>query len=385
MTQAPWYYGIDGPTLAHQRGDQEGQQRSDALVYQPEELRDLGKASAYVAGACKNCGSRTHKTSACIYAKRKVGAVFSGVVRGSDWELVGQAGRATAARQIAAFDGDVGVDLMKSVDAERLAGPAAKRPAPSAPEAEVDAKRAKLDLFAGKTAQHGGLEIKEVPKYLQNLELDGSGGGGMYFDPKTGAMRGNPNAQDPTKEFQGDLVRYRSGDYHHYLEGQHRFLTGQSKSFVNFELDAEVGREKALAAQQGLSGGGGGHAAPPAPPAAVRAAVATQEAILQRLYQTGSATAAPRAAPAEAPVRLAPPSVGASGAEAEDPSRRALAAVARLQGEATRSGHLFPFGSYFDTKTFAWGYEVLSKVRPRGAILHRGATVKDTASLDDPG
>uniref|UniRef100_A0A0A9YWP8 Pre-glycoprotein polyprotein GP complex n=1 Tax=Lygus hesperus TaxID=30085 RepID=A0A0A9YWP8_LYGHE len=90
------------------------------------------------------------------------------------------------------------------------------------------------------TASHGGLEIKELPKYLQ--QLDGSGE--TLFDAKTGAMRANPNSGDPSRLFQGDLNRYHSGDFHHYVETQHRFLTGQSQSFVDFTYDEEVRRAK---------------------------------------------------------------------------------------------------------------------------------------------
>lgn len=53
-------------------------------------------------------------------------------------------------------------------------------------------------------------------------------------------MRGNPNLHNTTRMFQGDLQRYQFGDFHHYVELQYRFLTGQTKSFVDFAYDNEM-------------------------------------------------------------------------------------------------------------------------------------------------
>lgn len=78
MAKAPWYLSQgEGPSLAHQRKAEE--QRNSfgfETFYRRGEF--AGQATTYRKGACKNCGSMTHKEKDCVERPRAVGAWKSG-------------------------------------------------------------------------------------------------------------------------------------------------------------------------------------------------------------------------------------------------------------------------------------------------------------------
>lgn len=262
LSQAPWFYEVNGPTLTHQRLDPSKATVTNIIDDKVDRVVVLGKATRYVAGACQNCGSKTHKTKECFQVKKKVGSKYTGQVTGVDIQL--ETTEKTYSQKRDRFVGDVGVDMLKqdvsedSGNLESSDSRASKNSLAMEDENESAKKKSKVEVFTAAAAQHGGVEIKALPKYLQNLDAMESGE--VFFDPKTGSMRGNPNAlpssdhltteqgegteevpTDISTRFQGDLARYRSGDYHLYLEHQHRFLTGATTSFVDFELDKAIG------------------------------------------------------------------------------------------------------------------------------------------------
>ncbi|CCW60257.1 unnamed protein product [Phytomonas sp. EM1] len=249
IARAPWYYGVQGTTLDHQRKKAvDGTDTTDAydrLNDYEERVVVVGRPKHYVAGACANCGSRTHKTPHCLLPKKKVGAKYSGVVTGVDVKVVAPATGAipTSAQKRNRLVDKVGIDLLHQALQENDEGEPGDDP-----DSDPSKRARPENAFAKLAAQHGGLEIQPLPKYLENLDEKD-----IFFDPKMGAMRENPNAHDPTRLFQGDLQRYRSGDYYNYVESQYRYLTGQSKSFVDFALDEELGRAKGL---EKVEGGG---------------------------------------------------------------------------------------------------------------------------------
>lgn len=353
ISRAPWYYGASGPTLAHQRkqtADSAAQSSDEVLSDSVNRIVVKGQATHFTVGACKNCGSRTHKTSECFQAKKKVGAVYTNHVTGLDTET--QQEVKSYAQKRDRFVGEVGVDLMRAVrqDDDATAGGDATPPA---------ARHRPENVFGALTAQHGGVEVRELPKYLHNLDQHD----GLFFDPKTGSMRANPNATDTTKTFQGDLERYRSGDYYNYVESQYRFLTGQSKSFVDFEFDETM--QQARAQQQvGQQQGGDDGTAVAAPETA-------QDVLLRSLYGGGRSAAAPVSgdkaplAPVTATEETATTAsalasfTAAKETAAEPIKRNAPSSVIHVAAGSwvpTRGGHADVFGSYFDPVRFQWGY-----------------------------
>ncbi|KAK7198456.1 hypothetical protein NESM_000805900 [Novymonas esmeraldas] len=352
ISRAPWYYGATGPTLVHQRkqdGSVAKEGPDEVLSERKDRVVVTGQATRFTAGACRNCGSRTHKTSECFQAKKRVGSVYTNRVTGADISTEQTA--KTYSQKRDRFVGEVGVDLMRGVrqDAEVGDGDGDGSDSGSA------ATRRRLDgVFGTRTAQHGGVEVKELPKYLHNLDQQD----GLFFDPKTGSMRANPNAGDASKAFQGDLERYRSGDYYNYVESQHRFLTGQSRSFVDFEFDDAMrhAREQQLQQQNAPAREPGSASTPAETP---------QDVLLRSLYGTSAPTfssdvaeaaPSPSAASSPAPVVRAssPPAVAAAAAPAAPSS--SIIRVAALSWTPTRHGHAAVYGSYFDPAQFRWGY-----------------------------
>ncbi|KEG06419.1 pre-mRNA-processing factor SLU7, partial [Trypanosoma grayi] len=260
ISQAPWYYGATGPTLDHQR--QKHTDAMDTLQDQHDTVVVLGKATTYAAGACGNCGATTHKTNECYKPRRKVGAMYGGKVTGVDVHV--ERAEKSYAQKRDRYATGAGVDLLQqaSQEAEEETGADGVGDNNSS-----GAKRPRLqDVFTAQTAVTSGsgggggagVEIKELPKHLQNLDNDG-----VLFDPKTGSMRGNPNEADLTRTFQGDLQRYRSGDYYTYLEMQLRFLKGESASIVDFRLDEQLQKQRKQQQRQVDKGGSSGDGGDP--------------------------------------------------------------------------------------------------------------------------
>ncbi|KPI86475.1 hypothetical protein ABL78_4459 [Leptomonas seymouri] len=358
ISRAPWYYGASGPTLAHQRkqggsGSGGDAQASDEVLHDAvTQIVVKGQATRFTAGACKNCGSRTHKTKECFQAKKKVGSVYTNKVTGVDMET--QQESKTYAQKRDRFVGEVGIDLMRAVRQDGGNADDSDDPTTASGSAGPAAKQHRLeDVFGARTAQHGGVEVKELPKYLYNLELQD----GLFFDPKTGSMRANPNAADNTKAFQGDLERYRSGEYYDYIESQYRFLTGQSKSFVDFEFDEAMRRARAQV--EGSAKEVTAHAK----------SETAQDVLLRSLYGTGRADAPADNAPtasdeAEEPATMrsssSPPATAVgkmpANASAAPEVSGSLVKAASATWVSTRNGHADVYGSYFDPQSFRWGY-----------------------------
>lgn len=80
ITKVPWYLGSSGPTLTHHNVQKESHELSmaetDKLVTEKinrqKELAKLNqqKGQVYKKGACKNCGSTTHKEKDCVERPR---------------------------------------------------------------------------------------------------------------------------------------------------------------------------------------------------------------------------------------------------------------------------------------------------------------------------
>ncbi|XQJ24995.1 hypothetical protein NXY56_000892 [Leishmania guyanensis] len=347
ISRAPWYYGATGPTLVHQRkqGDGATEVPDEVLGEKVDRIVVKGQATRFTAGACKNCGSRTHKASECFQARKKVGSIYTNRVTGIDIEMHQEV--KTYSQKRDRFAGEVGIDLMRGVrqdeggDDSDVAEPETARHRPQG-------------VFGSRTAQHGGVEVKELPKYLHNLDQQD----GLFFDPKTGSMRANPNTDDSTKTFQGDLERYRTGDYYNYVESQCRFLTGQSKSFVDFEFDDAMrrAREKQQEQQEQQEEDNAGE------PATTVLTETPQDVLLRSLYGTNrpkfrsdvppsSTTEVKTLVPSSSLPMDAPTTAATATATAHSSVQ-----AASLSWVPTRNGHTAVYGSYFDSIHFRWGY-----------------------------
>lgn len=76
ISNAPWYYNAQGPTLKHQRPqreDEQGQLEQRA----PKGLDTTKLVTKFRKGACENCGAMTHKKKDCLERPRKVLARYA--------------------------------------------------------------------------------------------------------------------------------------------------------------------------------------------------------------------------------------------------------------------------------------------------------------------
>lgn len=78
ISDAPWYLDPKGPTLKHQRPQEEKIKQYTGIDQWYRKGVDLGSvATKFRKGACENCGAMTHKKRDCVERPRKVGAKFT--------------------------------------------------------------------------------------------------------------------------------------------------------------------------------------------------------------------------------------------------------------------------------------------------------------------
>jgi pre-mRNA-processing factor SLU7 len=207
ISSAPWYYNTVGPTLKHQRPQEDDKQKQLAKVgdwfQRGVNLDSL--TTKFRKGACENCGAVTHKKKDCMERPRKVLAKFSGAEIAPDefiqpdlkldfdgkrdrwngynptehlgiieeFEKVEDTKRQLKAQRLNTGDEDEGGEEEMDGDEDKYVD-------------EVDMPGTKVDSKQRITVRN--LRIREdTAKYLRNLDPNSA-----YYDPKTRSMRENP-------------------------------------------------------------------------------------------------------------------------------------------------------------------------------------------------
>lgn len=358
LSQAPWYYGIKGPTLEHQRKNATNPDDSRHLDDQVDRVEVLGQQSTFVAGSCTNCGATTHKARDCLMPKRKVGAATSGVVTGVDQHVVAAS---TSGRPVSfskkrdTWSGNVscndlweshekrerdgGLDRSDVVAVRRIEG-----------NATATAQDQLLQSFQASAGDSQGTEIKQLPRYLENLDA------GAFYDPITRSMRGNPHAEHGSihSTFQGENKRISGAAYRDALDMQRRFLSGETDCVVDLNLDAALKTRRDREEHDDA----GSIAV-----AAEGAVVDEREQLLaEMLYQT----AAPATSKTAAKAAAVP--AATTGGDAN-----VVPAPLQPVPLPPTSSHACIFGSYFDTATLQWGYQCC-KSTERSAVCSAAPT-----------
>ena len=237
LSQAPFYYQATGPTLAHQRTTAEDPTRIDEAA--PEIVTNL--ATKYRPGSCQNCGATTHKTLQCHLPKKRVGAVHSNVVSSKDVVIVGGAKE----QRVAVVSDHHRTFKELELRSSTADGPLKKKDHRREKD-DVRNNKEKKDPKNGFQAKSGEQsaslnDISELPKYLENIEP----GSGLFYDPLTRSMRGDPHSLSNTTSstYRGDNVLYLGQGRTDFFEQQHRFLTAQSSSIV--DIDGDIQKRKA--------------------------------------------------------------------------------------------------------------------------------------------
>jgi pre-mRNA-processing factor SLU7 len=263
--------------------------------------------------------------------RKKVGAVHSGKVDGVDIKVHHASLTFAEKRNREATRSDVADDLWRRHEAAELAATAQEEP----PQGRKKIRRE--DLAAELAATSSGSSVRDIralPKYLENLES------GQFYDPHTRSMRGNPHAPGVISltGFQGDNAKYETEDALGFVRQQLHFLTGESKTIVDFAFDEELQRKhKADAAAAAQSN------AECSRPALESSSLEQAEAILMGVVlPSGKPSLRPHAA-ADTERSVQPPA-----ASAEPP----VVQMSRAAGE-----HSAIYGSYFDKDLWRWGYK----------------------------
>lgn len=275
IASAPWYIDAKGPTLKHQR-PQEERNKQYATINEFYERGQRGPtATRYRKGACENCGAMTHKRKDCMERPRKIGAKFNNVSIAPDEKMLpnlnldydGKRDRwagfepSMYARVVDEYEKveeakrvlkeqRMKEDALKSADGEPEEGTAGPAPAGSDSDDDADEKYAdhvdmpgtKVDSKQRITVRN--LRIREdTAKYLRNLDLDSA-----HYDPKTRAMRENPYAKSnkvaPDTYAGENFVRY-TGDTLDVLEVQ-KFSWQASERGIDVHLQAEPTKAEIL-------------------------------------------------------------------------------------------------------------------------------------------
>jgi len=211
ISDAPWYLDPKGPTLKHQRQQEEKIKTFSGITEWYNRGVDTTKtATRYRKGACENCGAMTHKKKDCLERPRKVGAKFSGTKFGADefsqptldqsfdgkrdrWNGYDNQDYKEVMDEYKKLE-----DAKKELKKEKLS---AGKPNPEeddgdeSSEAEDDEDKyvddmdmigTKVDASERYTVRN--LRIREdTAKYLRNLDPNSA-----HYDPKTRSMRKNP-------------------------------------------------------------------------------------------------------------------------------------------------------------------------------------------------
>ncbi|KAJ0183098.1 hypothetical protein K1T71_001074 [Dendrolimus kikuchii] len=225
ISSAPWYYGTAGPTLKHQRPQEDREAQFTKLdTYYHKGVDESKLAIKYRKGACENCGAMTHKKKDCLERPRKIGAKFSNAgiapdeFKQPDLNLSYDGKRDRWNGYDPSQHKAIIEEYQKVEDAKRELRAKKLEQDPTATEEddaeededkyvdEVDMPGTKVDSKQRITVRN--LRIREdTAKYLRNLDPNSA-----YYDPKTRSMRDNPDPNAQESEYAGEnFVRF-SGD-----------------------------------------------------------------------------------------------------------------------------------------------------------------------------
>lgn len=263
ISAVPWYYTANGPTLKHQRPQDEESQKNLARVGEwfQRGVNTDSIATRYRKGACENCGAMTHKRKDCMERPRRIGARFSGAEIAPDefvqpnlkldfdgkrdrWNGYDPAEHSGIVEEFQKIE-----DAKRQLKAQRLDKGDEEDGEEDEDEDEdkyvdeVDMPGTKVDSKQRITVRN--LRIREdTAKYLRNLDPNSA-----YYDPKTRSMRDNPY-KDTGKgpelvDYAGEnFIRY-SGDTSKHAEAQ-MFAWEAQNAGVDVHLLAEPTKAEKL-------------------------------------------------------------------------------------------------------------------------------------------
>lgn len=231
ISSAPWYYNSQGPTLRHQRPqDDRVSEFTHLNEHYSRGLTGL-KASKFRKGACENCGAMGHAKKDCFERPRKVGAKFTNVDIASDdimlpnlsLDFDGKRDRwngfdATEYKAVVEEHEKI-EEFKRKIKAQKLkeGQDISSDEAEDDDEEDEDKYAEDFDMPGTKVDSKQRITVRnlrireDTAKYLRNLDPSSA-----HYDPKTRSMRSNPYQDTGKKpeevDFAGEnFVRF-SGD-----------------------------------------------------------------------------------------------------------------------------------------------------------------------------
>lgn len=229
VSQAPWFYNVEGPTLEHQRMQGEGIAAESTRFSAPPTMVQVveQRQQGFRPGSCTNCGAMGHKAPHCLKPKRKMGSVITQKVEDVDRVVVsvdaatGPSAVVDGERQSHQDIWDLHEKRMRESEAlvpEAASEDSSTLKKPRTREEEL------MRAFASQASSTRSTEIKPVPKYLENLDSV------AFYDPRTRSMRADPHAEKGSIDstFRGENFGLYKGDGRVALEMHYQFMTGKS-------------------------------------------------------------------------------------------------------------------------------------------------------------
>ncbi|XP_068746694.1 pre-mRNA-splicing factor SLU7-like isoform X2 [Montipora capricornis] len=255
ISQAPWYYGTNRPTLKHQRPQADKQKEFSSLnEWYIKGTKTIPAATKFRKGACGNCGAMTHKKKDCLERPRRVGAKFTGddikpdehVQPQLSFDYDGKRDRWNGynvddfRKTVEEYTKlDMAKQHLKADQLEKELAEGKKPEVADEPDSEDEDKYAdridmpgqKFDTKRRTTVRN--LRIREdTAKYLYNLDPNSA-----YYDPKTRSMR-----QNPFKEADGSRndVTYAGDNFVRFSGDTQKMAQTQMFAWEAYEKGVDV-------------------------------------------------------------------------------------------------------------------------------------------------
>ncbi|EFC50244.1 hypothetical protein NAEGRDRAFT_34959 [Naegleria gruberi] len=257
IKQAPWYLDRGAPSLDHQRYSEK---EKDEFGNWYNRGIKIQAATKYRKGACKNCGSMTHKEKECTERPRRKGAALTNSdiapddlihniqVKGFEAKRDNWNGYDSSlyAKEVVEVHQELEKERKKNKDRQLHEKMIEKQRKKEQRNQEKDNENKQNnnsdssddeyfsssdsgDEDLDKSGRSGKKEVKttsvsqsirtreDIPKYLYNLELDSA-----HYDSKTRSMRGNPLPfVDPSEApYTGDNATKKTGEYNEFIQAQ---------------------------------------------------------------------------------------------------------------------------------------------------------------------
>lgn len=226
ITKVPWYLGESGPTLKHHADQKSNGELSmvdaDNLFARKHATQVLMKQQSqkvgYRKGACKNCGSMTHKEKDCVERPRskKKAAVNSGMDIAHDEVVLdlkeyGKVGYSAKRDTWQGYDADEyqnNIEKYKRIEAERRRIKKEEKAARKQKESEKEKGAEEDDKKGSKERKDGDDSGSEINDSDDTDDGDGDSDDGDDDEDETGVSKKELLAADEQqRDFQGRMAR----------------------------------------------------------------------------------------------------------------------------------------------------------------------------------